>query len=156
MNFGGKGKMGRFFRRRGLLSLVAALIVAAFASTSLATQSPSVTIEGCGRSGPRIDQGQTGIHLGDTALTVPVPDSGTFFSLPGVPDVPGPALFICHVESESSIVIDVWTAKEISRAVGDASGAAVLDELAANARIEPVAPPSMTPPRTGYGGLKAR
>jgi hypothetical protein len=80
--------------------------------------------------------------------------SGTFFSLPGVPDSPGPALFICHVESQSSIVIDAFTAREISRTVGDASGAAVLDQIAANARIEPVAPPNMTPPRTGDGGLK--
>jgi len=148
--------MGRSSLASSATSLVVAgLVVAAFASTSLATQSPSVTIEGCGGSGPRIDRGQTGIHLGDTALTVPVPGSGTFFSLPGVPEVPGPALFICHVESESSIVIDARTAEEISRTVGDASGAAVLDQLAANARIEWVGSPSMTPPRTGDGGLKA-
>ena len=76
--------------------------------------------------------------------------------MPGSPDLPGPALFVCHVESGSSIVIDARTAKEVARTVGDASGAAVLDQIAANARVEPVAPPTMTPPRTGSGGLKHR
>ena len=130
------------------------LALAGFGSSGPAAQSQSPSVEGCGQSGPRIDQGQTGILLGENALRVDVPDSGTFFSLPGGPGSPDPALYICHVESESSIVIDPLTAEEISRTVGEASGAAVLDQLAGNARIEPAAPSGMIPPRTGDGGLK--
>ena len=101
-----------------------------------------------------MDQGQTGFLLGENALRVDVPGSGTFFSLPNVPGIAGPALFICHVESGSSIVINAFTAEEISRSVGDASGESVLDQIAAAARIEPATPPSMTPPITGDAGLK--
>jgi hypothetical protein len=138
----------------------------ALAPAMVASQTPSDRIDGCGRSGPRINLGQTGVLLGETRLTVTVPDTGTFFSSPGTPNVgPGPALFICHVESGSSILIDARTGEELSRTVGDPSGCAVLDELAANARIEAVPDPipasgkglqPVTPPVTGSGGLKAQ
>ena len=134
------------------------LLMTGLASVSFATQTPSDRIEGCGRSGPRIDRGQTGALVGETSLTVRVPDTGTYFSLPARPNAgPGPALFICHVESGSSIIIDAQTGEEVSRIVGDPSGSALLDQLAANASVEPnpnVAP--MTPPRVGDGGLKTR
>ena len=136
--------------------LFSILLLTGLTSVSFATQTPSDRVEGCGRSGPRIDRGQTGALVGESFLTVRVPDAGTYFSLPARPDAgSGPALFICHVESGSSIIIDVQTAGEVSRIVGDPSGGAILDQIAANASAAPnpnVAP--MTPPRTGDGGLK--
>jgi hypothetical protein len=141
--------------------VLAAVIAMTFVSGELGTASAE-SIDGCGRTGPRIDGGQTGLGLQDSALTVPVPDDGTFLSLPARPDEAlVPSLFICHVESGSSIVLDGRTGREVVRSVGDPSGAAVLDEIAANARVESkvLTPPdpgasTMTPPMTGDAGLK--
>lgn len=138
----------------GAPAVIAAMLLLGVTPTGMATQMPSETIEGCGTSGPRIDLGRTGIVLQETSLRVDVPSNGTYFSLPRAPNVAnGPVLFICHVESGSSIALDARTGDEVARTVGDASGGVILDQLAANARVEPIAAP-MTPPRTGDGGLK--
>jgi hypothetical protein len=141
--------------RPGFLHLLLgpALLFGAMASGGQA-QTPPDSVEGCGRAGPRITQGQTGMGLGETRLRVPVPDTGTWFSLPvSSHEALMPALFICHVESASSIIIDGRTGDEVSRTVVDPGGTALLDEVAANTIVETVA---MTPPRTGDGGLKGR
>ena len=143
--------------------LVSSLLLAAASTAGFATQSPPET-EGCGKTGPKIERGRTGLALGETALTVTMPATGSYISLPALNEAPGPALFICHIESGSSIIIDARTGLEISRSLGDPSGGPLLDEIAANARVDEVARPTpapgnaqeMTPPRTGSGGLKAQ
>ena len=158
--------MSRVAMSRAAVVVLPVLLLAVAVSSVVATQTPSDTIEGCDRSGPRIAQGQTGMALQDTVLTVEVPSTGTFLSLPAPPDEAlRLALFICHVESDSSIVIDALTGEEVSRVLGSPDAAAVLDEIASNARVDavvrPTPPPvsgrgAMTPPVTGSGGLKGR
>ena len=143
--------------------LVSILVATASLPTSAQPDTPDL-IEGCGTSGPKIERGQTGIALGDTALKIDVPDAGTYFSLPTQPDTGGIGLLICHVESGSSIVISANTGTEVRREIGNPAGEAILDKIAESARIEPVALPKpstdagvqeMTPPSTGDAGLKS-
>ena len=141
------------------LALIASALLFFFSQLDSAQSAP---IDGCGRTGPRIEGGQTGLGMQESVLTVSLPPEGTFFSLPARPDeAPVPSLFICHIESSSSIVIDGRTGGEVSRTVGDPAGDAVLDQIASNTRVEAIVltpPPNpgspLTPPLTGDGGLK--
>jgi hypothetical protein len=64
-------------------------------------------------------------------------------------------LFICHVPTNSSIRFDYARGCELSRNVGSADGAAVLDEIASggDGRCPTPLPPSTRPPSTGDAGL---
>jgi hypothetical protein len=155
--------MDRRWRRRWPALVATTAAVLSF-TAAVAAQTPSELIDGCGRTGPRIDR-QTGMGLQETKLTVSVPGTGTWFSLPASPEeAPFPSLFICHVESSSSIIIDARTGEEVGRTIGSSAGASLLDEVIANARVEPIVLPTpfpltpgvpMTPPHTGSGGLKS-
>ena len=74
----------------------AVLLAAGFVFTGWpGSGSPGVAqaerIDGCGQAGPRIEQGQTGILLGETSLRVAVPETGTVSRCPDCRDNPAPS-----------------------------------------------------------------
>jgi hypothetical protein len=97
------------------------------------------------------------LSTGTMLLEVTVPAGGSYGSLPNGPIDAEIGLRICHLESNSLVVISALSGREIERQVGDATGAAVLDQVAASAvlRPQPDRPGSegVRPPGTGDGGL---
>jgi hypothetical protein len=118
---------------------------------------------GCGKSGPAIEGGKTtGLGTPSLLLEVTLPPAGSYFTLPaGLPlpsppsVIPPPALMICSVETNSSVVIDATTGREISRTASNTRGNAILDQIVASARVSPAPgrPSPLRPPITGDAGL---
>jgi hypothetical protein len=132
-------------------------------------QPPFDPVTGCGHPAmARVEGGQeTGLGTGDTMLRVSLPPGGPYGTLPNGPVGAELGLRICHIPTNSLIIISAVTGREISRVVTDPVGHAILDQIAASARITAASSPSagdrespaqavspLRPPTTGNAGLR--
>jgi hypothetical protein len=90
-------------------------------------------------------------------LQVTLPAPGAYFTLPAGRVTDEPALMICNVDHDASVIISAVTGRELSRTAADAAGNAILDQIAASARLTASPRPTggaVQPPSTGDGGLR--